>query len=64
VEGVQPDLDRLDEHLAAGRCLVAGMLLVDDTEAYLDRYDELHWPPGVVRLAVDRRRVSDRHLDP
>ena len=63
VKGVQPDLDRLEQHLLKGRCLVAAMLLVDDTEAYLDRYDELRWPTGVLRLAVDRRTVSDQHLD-
>jgi hypothetical protein len=55
VAGVQPDLDRLEQHLAKGRCLVAAMLLVDDTGAYLDRYDELAWPADVLRLSVDRR---------
>lgn len=62
-EGVQPDLDSLARHQAAGRCQVAAMLLVDDTGAYIDRYDELSWPDQVLRLAVDPRRVSDAHLD-
>jgi hypothetical protein len=51
-EGVQPDLDRLEQHLAKGRCLVAAMLPVDDTGVYLDRYDELGWPADVLRLSV------------
>jgi hypothetical protein len=58
VEGVQPDLDRLEHHLAVGRCLLAAMLLVDDTGAYLDRYDELRWPHDVMRLSVDHRTAA------
>jgi len=37
------------------------MLLVDDTERYIDRYDGLNWPAGVMRLSVHRRTVSDHH---
>jgi hypothetical protein len=54
-DGVQPDIDRLAEHRSKGRCLVAAMLLVDDTHAYIDRYRELNWPPDVLRLALDPR---------
>ncbi len=53
-EGVQPDLDRLAEHKAKGRCVYAGMLLVDDTSAYYGRYDELDWHGGSVDRLVLR----------
>jgi hypothetical protein len=59
VGGVQPDLHRLADHKATGRCQVAAMLLIDDTGAYRDRYDELDWPDSVLRLSVDERHVSD-----
>jgi hypothetical protein len=64
VAGVQPDLDRLEQHLAKGRCFVAAMLLVDDTGVYLDRYDELRWPREVLRLSVDQRNTTEKDLKP
>jgi hypothetical protein len=57
VKGVQPDLDRLSAHVTKGRCLVAAMLLVDDTHVYLERYSELSWPDNVLRLVIDPRSV-------
>ncbi len=55
IKGVEPDVDRLAEHVARGRCLVGAMLLVDDTGAYGERYSELKWPEEVIRLALEPR---------
>ncbi len=55
IKGVEPDVDRLAEHVARGRCLVGAMLLVDDTGAYFERYGELKWPETVIRLALEPR---------
>jgi hypothetical protein len=61
VKAVKPDLAKLANHLALGRCTVAGMLIVDDEDYFFER-GETAWPAGVWRLVLGPSALVRRGL--
>jgi hypothetical protein len=62
VKEVQDDLNRLADHLAAGRCRVAAMLIVQDEDFFDAHSATVTWPTGVRPLMVGPIELRERGL--
>jgi hypothetical protein len=64
LSAVPVDVAKLTNHLRLGRCMVAGMLVVDDAGVFQGHGSTDDWPPGVWRLYVGPWALTRRELLP